>query len=141
MLNTSAISVVDDDPSVREGLKDLLDSMGFAVRIFRSAEDFLASEFIDRTACLITDGRMSGITGFELHKQLLASGRSLPTILITAFPNDGDRTRAARDVRLSDAERQPREDSAGYGDVELRQFCRDWQGTARGRHRRDRRAG
>jgi FixJ family two-component response regulator len=81
---------------VREGVTDLLNSMGFATQTFTSAEDFLSSDNIDGTECLITDGRMSGITGFELHQQLLMSGRRIPTILITAFPNDDDRARALR---------------------------------------------
>jgi FixJ family two-component response regulator len=94
MPSKSAISIVDDDPSVREGLTDLLNSMGFATRMFISAEAFLSSECIDNTACLITDGRMSGMTGFELHEQLVLAGKRVPTILITAFPNDNDRARA-----------------------------------------------
>jgi FixJ family two-component response regulator len=96
MPSKNAISVVDDDASVREGVTDLLNSMGFATRTFTSAEDFLASDCIDSTTCLITDGQMSGMTGFELHQRLVMSGRRVPTILITAFPNDYDRARALR---------------------------------------------
>jgi len=96
MTTASFISIVDDDPSVREGLTDLLNSIGFATQMFISAEDFLASGDFDGTACLITDGQMSGITGFELHEQLTHTGRRIPTILITGFPNENDRARALR---------------------------------------------
>jgi FixJ family two-component response regulator len=87
---------VDDDSSVREGVTDLLDSMGFVTETFESAEDFLASSLLASTACLITDGQMSGMTGFELHDHLVASGKRIPTILITAFPEEADRAHALR---------------------------------------------
>jgi FixJ family two-component response regulator len=88
---------VDDDSSVREGVTDLLNSMGFHTQTFETAEDFLASDLLTRTACLITDGRMPGMTGFELHHHLVESGRRIPTILITAFPEEIDRARALRE--------------------------------------------
>jgi FixJ family two-component response regulator len=88
---------VDDDSSVREGVTDLLNSMGFDTETFESAEDFLASNLLGSTVCLITDGRMSGMTGFELHDHLVASGKRVPTILITAFPEETDRARALRE--------------------------------------------
>jgi FixJ family two-component response regulator len=88
------ISIVDDDPSVREGLSDLLHSMGFHTRTFESPTDFLTSDELAETSCLITDGRMPEMTGFELHDRLVAAGKKIPTILITAFPNDADRVRA-----------------------------------------------
>jgi FixJ family two-component response regulator len=90
------IAIVDDDSSVREGVTDLLNSMGFVTKTFESAEDFLASSLLASTVCLITDGRMSGMTGFELHEQLVLAGKRVPTILITAFPNNNDRARALR---------------------------------------------
>jgi FixJ family two-component response regulator len=93
----SLIAIVDDDPSIREGVTDLLNSMGFATQAYESAEEFLSSDELDGTACLITDGRMTGMTGFELHHRLLATGRFIPTILITAFPEDTDRRRALRE--------------------------------------------
>jgi FixJ family two-component response regulator len=94
--NNGLIVIVDDDASVREGVTDLLNSMGFQTEAFESAEDFLASTLLTRTACLITDGRMSGMTGFELHDHLVAAGKRTPTILITAFPEETDRARALR---------------------------------------------
>jgi len=93
----SLIAIVDDDPSIREGMADLLQSMGFATATFTSAEEFLASDGFERTACLITDGRMAGMTGFELHQRLRASGQIVPTLLVTAFPEELDRQRALRD--------------------------------------------
>jgi FixJ family two-component response regulator len=96
VLNEGLIAIVDDDSSVREGVTDLLDSMGFVTETFESAEDFLASSLLASTACLITDGQMSGMTGFELHEHLVACGERIPTILITAFPEEADRARALR---------------------------------------------
>jgi FixJ family two-component response regulator len=88
------ISIVDDDPSVREGTMDLLNSMGFAAEAFERANDFLNSNRLHSTSCLIADVQMPGMTGLELHNRLVGSGNVIPTILITAFANDRDRTRA-----------------------------------------------
>jgi FixJ family two-component response regulator len=88
------ISIVDDDESVREGTADLIESMGFVAKTFLHAEDFLQSDSIRCTACLITDVRMPGMSGLELHERLAASGNVIPTILVTAFPNDRDRAQA-----------------------------------------------
>ena len=90
------ISIVDDDPSVREGTMDLLNSMGFIVETFQRAHDFLNSKSVDSTSVLITDMRMPGMTGLELHNHLVVSGKVVPTILITAFPEEKDRVRALR---------------------------------------------
>lgn len=91
------ISLVDDDPSVREGTKDLLDAMGFDVESFASAQEFLESYRLHVTACLISDMRMPGLSGLALHAKLIAAGKNIPTILITAFPNETDRARALRE--------------------------------------------
>jgi FixJ family two-component response regulator len=90
------ISIVDDDESVREGATDLLNSMGYAVETFSRADDFLSSARLDNTSCLITDMRMPGMTGLELLESLVALGKLIPTILITAFPNAADRARALK---------------------------------------------
>jgi FixJ family two-component response regulator len=90
------ISIVDDDVSVREGATDLLNSMGYAAETFACADDFLKSARLDDTSCLITDMRMPGMTGLELHDRLVASGRTIPTILVTAFPTETDRARALK---------------------------------------------
>jgi len=90
------ISVVDDDLSVREATVDLLRAMGFKVEAFSRAEEFLASELRHNTSCLISDMRMPGLSGLELYNRLVKQGIPIPTILITAFPNDGDKERALR---------------------------------------------
>jgi FixJ family two-component response regulator len=88
------VSIVDDDQSVREGIVDLVRAMGFDAAEYDRAEQFLQSGRIASTACLISDMRMPGMTGLELHEQLVASGKIIPTIVITAFPEDVDRARA-----------------------------------------------
>ena len=90
------ISIVDDDASVREGTMDLVASMGFTAEAFESANDFLNSSHLHNTSCLIADVQMPGMTGLELHHRLVGSGNAIPTILITAFPNYRDRTRALK---------------------------------------------
>jgi FixJ family two-component response regulator len=88
------ISIVDDDPSVREGTMDLLNSMGFIAETFQCADDFLDSNHLRGTSCLIADVQLPGMTGLELYDHLVGSGKVVPTILITAFPDDKDRARA-----------------------------------------------
>jgi FixJ family two-component response regulator len=94
--NNPVISIVDDDESVREGVLDLIKAMGFIAKAFERAEDFLKSNCIRSTSCLIADMRMPGMTGLELYKRLVETGSIIPTILITAFPDDRDRARALR---------------------------------------------
>jgi FixJ family two-component response regulator len=88
------ISIVDDDESVREATKGLMKSLGFTAEAFPSAAAFLTSRHLRRTACLIADVNMPGMTGPELHDRLMALGRTIPTILITAYPDDNVRARA-----------------------------------------------
>ena len=88
------VSIIDDDPSVREGTIDLLNSAGFVAETFKDADEFLKSDRVDDAFCVVADMRMPGMSGLELHDHLLRVGKSIPTILITAFPQDGDRTRA-----------------------------------------------
>ncbi len=88
------ISIVDDDASVREGTADLIEAMGFNAEAFPRADDFLKSSRLHSTSCLIADVRMPGMTGFDLHNHLVGSGNFIPTILVTAFPDDRDRARA-----------------------------------------------
>jgi FixJ family two-component response regulator len=94
---TPQISVVDDDESMREAMRGLMKSLGYAAQAFASAEDFLNSRQVPRTSCLIADVQMSGMTGLELHRHLVASGKTIPTILITAYPDDSARERALSD--------------------------------------------
>jgi FixJ family two-component response regulator len=82
------VSVVDDDESVRESLPDLLKELGFAAKAFASAEEFLESDRIDDTRCLILDVSMPGMTGPELHRELTRTGRNIPVIFITAHADD-----------------------------------------------------
>ncbi len=92
----TVISIIDDDPSVREGTLDLLHSMGFIAEAFERAKDFLNSDRRHDTSCVIADVQMPEMTGLELHDRLVRSGNLIPTILITAFPNARDRVRAQR---------------------------------------------
>jgi len=87
------IAVVDDDESMREALAGLMKSLGYRAVAFPSAEDFLHSVGRDSTACLITDVQMPGMTGPELHDRLITSGQPVPTILITAYPEEQTRLR------------------------------------------------
>lgn len=80
------IAIVDDDESMRDAIKGLMRSMGFDAESFSSADDFLMSPHIRRTACLVTDINMPGASGLDLNRRLVALGKSIPTILITAFP-------------------------------------------------------
>lgn len=88
------ITIVDDDASVREALMSLMRAVGFVSEAYRCAEDFLRSDSLHRSACLIADVRMPGMTGLELHRQLVASGNPIPTILITAHRDEAGRARA-----------------------------------------------
>lgn len=90
------ISIVDDDQSVRESTMDLIETTGLLAETFDSAEDFLKSSSLHSTSCLITDVQMPGMTGLELCRHLAESGNGIPTILITAYPDDKDRARATQ---------------------------------------------
>jgi FixJ family two-component response regulator len=94
MPNASIISIIDDDASVREGLADLVSSMGYQAKTFRRAEHFLKSHWLRNTSCLIADVQMPEMTGLELYSELADLRIRMPTILITAFPNNDDRDRA-----------------------------------------------
>jgi FixJ family two-component response regulator len=88
------ISIVDDDALARDGIKELVESLGYKARTFVSAEHFLESGVIAQTACLITDLQMPGLNGLELQEALRPQGCCIPIILITAFPNEKHRNRA-----------------------------------------------
>jgi FixJ family two-component response regulator len=85
------VSVVDDDQSVRESLPDLLGEFGLAARTFSSAEEFLASDCIDQTKCLILDIAMPGMSGPDLQRELKLRAREIPIIFITASTDYGVR--------------------------------------------------
>jgi len=97
MSNLSLISVVDDDDSVRESLRCLIRSYGFAVEVFASAEEFLKSDHLRKTRCLILDVRMTGTNGLELQRRLAASHREIPVIFITAHGGETARSQALKD--------------------------------------------
>ena len=97
MLNVPLISVVDDDESVRESLDGLIRSVGFAVKAFASAEEFLNSDHLRDTDCLLLDVRMPGMNGIELQRHLVASHCEIPVIFITAHGSEeGVRSQAFR---------------------------------------------
>jgi FixJ family two-component response regulator len=91
------ISIIDDDEDFREALQGLMTSMGFTVEAFSSALDFLERTNIRDTSCLITDVHMPRMTGVELHRRLIDSGYLIPTILITAYPDESIRIRTMAD--------------------------------------------
>ena len=84
MVARPLVSVVDDDESVRESLPDLLREFGFRVETFASAEEFLASESLAQTRCLLLDIAMPGMSGPALQEELARQRRSIPIVFITA---------------------------------------------------------
>ena len=90
------LSVVDDDESVRESLPDLLRKLGFAARAFSSAQEFLSSDSVDETKCLILDVAMPGMTGLDLQQELKRLGQDIPIIFITGQKEEGIRKQAFR---------------------------------------------
>jgi FixJ family two-component response regulator len=87
------ISIIDDDPSVRAATDGLVRSFGYRAATFASAEDYLQSDRINDTSCVITDVQMPGLSGVELQRLLLARGNCAPIIFITAFPEEKIRRR------------------------------------------------
>ena len=88
------ISIIDDDDSVRESLQRLMRSVGFAVNVFASAEEFLDSDRLRNTDCLILDVRLPGMNGLELQRHLATSHSEIPIIFITSYEDDEVRARA-----------------------------------------------
>jgi FixJ family two-component response regulator len=97
MPKASLVSVVEDDQYFRESMRRLMRSLGYNIEAFSSAADLLASPRLLETACLIADVQMPAMTGLDLHRHLIEAGYKIPTILVTAYPNDVDRTRAVND--------------------------------------------
>jgi len=89
----SLVSVVDDDESVRESLPDLVREFGFTAQAFSSAEEFLASDYIDQTKCLILDIGMPGMSGPDLQRELRLRGQRIPIVFITAHKDETVRPR------------------------------------------------
>jgi FixJ family two-component response regulator len=90
----SLVSVVDDDESVRESLPDLLKELGFEVEAFASAEEFLASDSVGKTRCLILDIAMPGMSGPDLQRELARRRQDIPIVFITAHRDETVRPRA-----------------------------------------------
>jgi FixJ family two-component response regulator len=88
------ISVVDDDESIRESLPDLLREFGFEARTFSSAHEFLASDCVNRSVCLILDIAMPGMSGLDLQRELRLRGQKIAIIFITAQTDGALRMRA-----------------------------------------------
>jgi FixJ family two-component response regulator len=91
------IAIVEDDEYFRESMRRLMRSVDYTVEAFPSAADFLASLRLDDTACLIADIHMPGMTGVELYARLIEAGQEIPTILVTAYPDEAIRARALKD--------------------------------------------
>jgi FixJ family two-component response regulator len=92
----AVISVIDDDESVREAVMDLMRALDFLTEGFPSGEDFLKSERLHSTSCLVADVQLPKMSGLELHSRLVASGNPIPTVLITAYPDDKVRARSLK---------------------------------------------
>ena len=97
MLNHALVSIVDDNQPFRESLRKLVMLFGYNVESFPSAADFLASRLVPETDCLVADVHMPGMTGVELHRHLVDAGRAIPTILVTAYPDEVVRDQALKD--------------------------------------------
>jgi FixJ family two-component response regulator len=93
MVQRSLVSVVDDDESVRESLPDLLRELGYAVQAFSSAEEFLESDYVGLTRCLILDIAMPGMSGPDLQRELTLRRHKIPIVFITAHGDEAVRPR------------------------------------------------
>ena len=94
MPKASFVSIVEDDRFFRESMRRLLKSLGYRVELFPSAAAFLESPRLAKTAVLITDIYMPGMTGLELYRNLIERGRPIPTILMTSYPDADVEARA-----------------------------------------------
>jgi FixJ family two-component response regulator len=90
------IAIVDDEEPVRNATKSLVRSLGYRASTFGSADDFLKSEQVHDTSCLITDVQMPGLSGLDLQDRLIARGHCIPIIFMTGYPNDSVRARAMK---------------------------------------------
>jgi FixJ family two-component response regulator len=88
------ISIVDDDECARKAAAGLIRSLGYPLATYASAEDFLGSDHVNNTSCLITDVHMPGLSGLELCQRLHANGFVVPTIIVTGHPDETTRTQA-----------------------------------------------
>lgn len=93
MAKSHVISIIDDDPSVREATQSLIRSLGYDAQVFASAEEYLRSERLSDSSCLITDLHMPGMSGTDLQDRLIADGYQIPIIFVTAYYEDRTRDR------------------------------------------------
>jgi FixJ family two-component response regulator len=96
MAKSALISIIEDDEPFRESMRMLITALGYTVEAFPSAANFLISPRLAETACLVADVQMPGMTGIELHRHLVDAGYAIPTILVTAYPNEAARARALK---------------------------------------------
>jgi FixJ family two-component response regulator len=94
--NQSIVMIVDDDDSIRKAVRRLMKSYGFAVETFASATEYLGSDRLDKTSCLVLDVHMPDMNGLELQKRIVESGHAIPIIFITAFTDENARAQAMR---------------------------------------------
>jgi len=94
MPTAPVISIVDDDALARDGIRELIEALGYKTVTFKSAEDFLQSGIVANTSCLITDLQMPGLNGLELLEALRSQGYCTPVILVTAYPSEQHQKRA-----------------------------------------------
>ena len=95
-MSQALISIVDDDECMRESLQSLLQVLGYNVSTFSSGDEFLKSEQVHDTSCLITDVQMPGMSGIDLQDHLTAGGHCIPIIFMTGYPDDSVRARAMK---------------------------------------------
>ena len=92
----SLLSVVDDDEMLRESLPELLREFGFAARAFSSGQEFLSSNYVDETRCLILDVAMPEMSGLDLQQELKRRGQAIPIIFISGQKDEDIRKQALR---------------------------------------------
>lgn len=90
------VCIIDDDESVRDSVSDLVESLGYKTTTFASADEYLQSDHVENSSCVITDVRMPGMSGVDLQARLRASGHKTPIIFITSFPSEDIRTRVLK---------------------------------------------
>jgi FixJ family two-component response regulator len=95
-MRSRIIAIVDDNDALREGMKSLLRSLGYSVSTFGSAVEFLNSEQLSNTSCLITDVQMPGLSGLDLQDRLITSDHRIPIIFLTGYPDENVRSRALK---------------------------------------------
>lgn len=95
-MNNPVISIIDDDELVRDAVQNLVRSLGYAAVVFASAEEYLRSDYLWASSCLITDVQMSGMSGADLQDHLIAEGNPTPIIFMTAFRDERVRDRVLK---------------------------------------------